>query len=133
MSINKSILVGFVGADPEVRFTSTGRKLSNLRLATSRRWTNKDGTKGEETTWHRVVAWGKLAEIVEKYVTKGRQVYVEGRISNRSYETDDGQKRYITEVVAEQVTLLGKRPQSDDSPPVDDEPKSSSMADEIPF
>jgi single-strand DNA-binding protein len=109
MGVNKVILVGNLGANPEMRFTQGGQAVANLRLATTERWTDKNGQKQEQTEWHRVVVWGKTAEIVGQYCTKGRQIYVEGRIRTRQWQDQQGQKRYSTEVVAQNVQLLGSR------------------------
>ena len=107
--VNKVILVGNLGANPEMRFTQGGQAVANLRLATTERWTDKNGQKQEATEWHRVVVWGKQAEIVGQYLTKGRQVYVEGSIRTRQWQDQQGQKRYTTEIVARNVQMLGGR------------------------
>ena len=107
--VNKVILVGNLGANPEMRFTQGGQAVANLRLATTERWTDKSGQRQEATEWHRVVVWGKQAEIVGQYLTKGRQVYVEGRIRTRQWQDQTGQKRYTTEIVAQNVQMLGGR------------------------
>jgi single-strand DNA-binding protein len=107
--VNKVILVGNLGANPEMRFTQGGQHVANLRLATTERWTDRNGQKQEATEWHRVVVWGKQAEIVGQYLTKGRQVYVEGRIRTRQWQDQAGQKRYSTEIVAQNVQMLGGR------------------------
>ena len=109
MGVNKVILVGNLGANPEMRFTQGGQPVANLRLATSERWTDKSGQKQETTEWHRVVVFGKQAEIVGQYLTKGRQVYIEGRIQTRQWQDQQGQKRYTTEIVAQRVQMLGGR------------------------
>lgn len=105
--VNKVILVGHLGADPDMRYTPSGQGVCDLRLATSESWNDKNGQRQERTEWHRVVVWGKRAEICSKYLAKGRQVYVEGRIQTRSYDDKDGNKRYITEVIANDVQFLG--------------------------
>ena len=113
-SVNKVILVGNLGADPEVRSTPSGQQVATLSLATSRNHKDRDGNRKEETEWHRVVVWGQLAELAQRYLAKGRKVYVEGRIQTRSWDdAQTGQKRYSTEVVAEVLTFLdsGKEPQ----------------------
>lgn len=107
-SVNKVFLLGNVGAAPETKATPSGQTLSTFSLATNRRWKNREGNYQEETEWHRIITWGKLAEIVRDYVKKGQPVHVEGRIQTRQWEGDDGQKRYMTEIVADNVTLLGK-------------------------
>jgi single-strand DNA-binding protein len=108
LGVNKVILVGNLGADPEVRYSSTGTAVTNFRLATSENWTNKEGGKESRTDWHRVVAFGKLGEICAEYMRKGKQVYVEGKIRTRSWDDKEGNKRWITEVVASNVVLLGQ-------------------------
>ena len=110
--VNKVILVGNLGADPEVRKTASQQSVTQFNLATSESWVNKDGERQEKTEWHRIVVWGKLAETCAKYLGKGRQVFIEGRLQTRSWETEQGQKRFTTEIVANQVLFLGKSPQS---------------------
>jgi len=105
-SVNKAIIVGNLGADPELRHTPNGQAVCELRIATSSSWT-KNGEKHEQTEWHRVVVWGKQAEATAKYLSKGRQVYVEGRIQTRSWDDKDGTKRYMTEIIASDVQFLG--------------------------
>jgi single-strand DNA-binding protein len=105
--INKVIIVGRLGKDPEVRQIGEGNSVCKLALATSENWMDKSGTKQEKTEWHNVVVWGKLAEICGKYLSKGRQLYVEGRLQTRSWEDQQGQKRYTTEIVANTVEFLG--------------------------
>ena len=108
--INKAILVGRLGADPEVRYTPSGVAVANFNIATSEEWRDKDsGEKKERTEWHRIVAWSKLGEICGEYLSKGRQVYIEGRIQTRSWEDRDGNKRYTTEIIASDVQFLGGR------------------------
>lgn len=107
--VNKVILVGNLGADPEVRYTPSGTKVTNFRIATSDRWTDKEGNRQERTEWHSIVTFGRLADICGEYLAKGRQVYVEGRIQTRSWEDRDGQKRYATEIVATDMKMLGSR------------------------
>ena len=110
--VNRVFLIGNLGANPEVRSTQGGQTVANLRLATTERWTDRNGQKQEQTEWHNVVVWGKQAEIVGQYLTKGRQIYVEGRIRTRQWQDQQGQKRYTTEVVAQRVQMLGGRPDS---------------------
>ena len=105
--INKVILVGRLGADPEVKTIAQGSTVASLNLATSENWTDKNGQRQEKTEWHRIVVWGKLAEICGKHLTKGRQVYVEGRLQTRQWDDKQGQKRYTTEIVATTVQFLG--------------------------
>ncbi|HLG20004.1 MAG TPA: single-stranded DNA-binding protein [Bdellovibrionota bacterium] len=105
--VNKVILIGNLGADPEIRYTQGGVPVATLRVATSEQWKNKNGQKEERTEWHRVVLWSRLAELAGQYLSKGRQVYLEGRIQTRSWDDKEGKKRYSTEVVATQMQFLG--------------------------
>ncbi len=107
--VNKVILIGNLGANPEMRFTQGGTPVANLRIATTERWTDRNGQKQEATEWHRVVLWGKQAEIAGQYLTKGRQVYIEGRIRTRQWQDKQGQTRYTTEIVATTLQFLGAR------------------------
>ncbi|MDY7226908.1 single-stranded DNA-binding protein [Hyalangium rubrum] len=107
--VNKVILIGNLGADPEVRFTPGGQAVANFRIATSDSWTDKNGQKQERTEWHRIVVWGKLAELCGEYLKKGRQCYVEGRLQTREWTDKENRKNYTTEVVATSVTFLGGR------------------------
>ncbi len=109
--INRVILIGNLGADPEVRSTANQQSVTQFNLATSESWVNRKGERQEKTEWHRIVVWGKLAETCAKYLTKGRQVFVDGRLQTRSWETDQGQKRFTTEVIANQVLFLGRSSQ----------------------
>jgi len=107
-SVNKVILLGHLGADPEVRYTQGGTAVANLRIATNESYNDKNsGERIEKTEWHRVVAWGKLAEIVGQYLTKGRQVYIEGQLQTRQWQDKDGNTRYSTEVRASDLVMLG--------------------------
>jgi len=106
-SINKVILIGNLGGDPEVRYTPSGRPVANFNIATTENWTNKDGGKEERTEWHRIVAWGRLGEICGEYLHKGKQVYIEGKLQTRSWEDRDGNKRYTTEILAQTMQMLG--------------------------
>jgi len=105
--LNKVFLIGNLGRDPEVRFTSNGRAIAKFPVATSERWTDQDGNKQERTEWHNVVVWGKQAETCGQYLSKGRQVFVEGSVRTRQYDDKDGNKRYMTEIVARDVRFLG--------------------------
>jgi single-strand DNA-binding protein len=107
--VNKAIIVGNLGRDPEMRSTQNGTQIANFSVATSRRYNNREGQMQEETEWHRVVAFGRLAEICGQYLHKGKQVYIEGRIQTRSWEDDSGQKKYMTEIVANEMQMLGSR------------------------
>lgn len=109
MSVNKAILVGNVGNDPEVRHLEAGTPVANFSLATSETYKNREGEKVTQTEWHNIVVWRGLAEVVEKYVRKGQQLYIEGRIRTRSWEDKDGNKRYTTEIVADNMQMLGRR------------------------
>jgi single-strand DNA-binding protein len=107
MSVNKVILVGNLGKDPEVRYTQTGSAVANFSVATSEQWNDRDGKKQERTEWHNIVVWGKQAEHCGQYLSKGRQVFIEGSIRTRSYDDKSGNKRYITEIVAQRIQFLG--------------------------
>jgi single-strand DNA-binding protein len=111
--LNKAILIGNLGKDPEMRYTPSGLGIANFNIATSETWNNKEGVKETRTEWHRIVAFGKLAEICGEYLSKGKQVYIEGRIQTRDWEDKDGNKRYTTEIVANQMLMLGSRDAGD--------------------
>ncbi len=140
--INKVILIGNLGRDPEVRYTPDGTAVANFSIATSDTWTDKaSGEKRERTEWHRIVAWRRLGEICGEYLSKGRQVYIEGKIQTREWEDKEGVKRYTTEIVADQMQMLGpkgtgERPASaGGAPAYNAEPDASSNTadDDIPF
>jgi len=135
-SVNKVILVGNLGRDPEVRYTQSGTAVANFTLATNEVWNDKAGAKQERTEWHRIVVWGKQAEIAREYLSKGKQVYIEGSIQTRQWDDKEGNKRSTTEIKANRVIFLGRpgggegRPGapggggevfSDDGPPPDDD------------
>src|SRR6478735_2052973 len=105
--VNKVILVGNLGADPDMRYTPSGQGVCELRVATSESWNDKNGQRQERTEWHRIVVWGKRAEVCSKYLSKGRQIYVEGRIQTRSWDDKDGNKKYMTEIIAQEVVFIG--------------------------
>jgi len=108
--VNKVILIGNLGRDPEVRSTPSGQTVASFSLATSRRWRDRDGNRQEQTEWHNIVCWGRSAEIAGQYLTKGKQVYVEGRLQTRSWEDkQSGEKKYRTEVICENFQMLGQR------------------------
>ncbi|MBD3334705.1 MAG: single-stranded DNA-binding protein [Candidatus Eisenbacteria bacterium] len=109
MSVNKVILVGNLGRDPELRHTPSGSKVANFTMATNEKWTDRDGQRQERTEWHRIVVWGRQAEIVGEYLHKGRMVYVEGRLQTRQWTDNNNQQRYTTEIVAQNVQMLGGR------------------------
>lgn len=113
--VNKVIIIGRLGTDPETKTVGTGSAVTRMSVATSESWVDRDGQKQERTEWHRVVVWGKLAEICGKYLSKGRQVFVEGRLQTRSWEDNQGQKKYTTEVVATNVQFLGAQNSANDS------------------
>jgi single-strand DNA-binding protein len=142
--VNKVILIGNLGRDPEIRYTRSGTSVATLNIATSETWTDQNGQRQERTEWHRVVAWSKLADIAKEYLTKGRQVYIEGKLQTRSWDDRDGNKRYTTEVKADQMVMLGGRGESADrgdyassssSPPPGPEPQEPFEAteDDVPF
>ena len=133
-SVNKAILIGNLGRDPEMRYTPSGQAVSTFTIATSERWRDKDGQPQERTDWHNIVCWGRQAEIANQYLKKGRPVYIEGRIQNRSYDDKDGNKRYISEVIAQKLQFLGGRPEesgSNEAPEVPPEPPAEE--DDLPF
>src|SRR5207244_10003887 len=147
--VNKVILVGNLGRDPEVRYTPGGQAVANFTIATNEAWTDKSGQKQERTEWHRIVAWGKQAELCGEYLTKGRQVYVEGRLQTREWTNKEGAKQYTTEIVANQVVFLsggergqgrgasrgGGAPEEFGSPPpgTDEGASAKAAEDDIPF
>ena len=135
--VNKVILIGNLGADPEVRYAQNGTAVANFRIATTETW-KKEGGKEEQTEWHRIVTFGRLAEICGEYLSKGSKVYIEGRIQTRKWEDRDGNTRYTTEIVAREMKMLSPRGAgdegqgaiSDEEPPLPDVP---SMEDDVPF
>jgi single-strand DNA-binding protein len=133
--VNKVILIGNLGADPEMRYTAGGTAVCKFSIATSRKFTGKDGQKQEKTEWHRIVAWAKLAEICGQYLSKGKQVMIEGRIEYGSYEKD-GVKHYTTDIVAENMQMLGGgsgRGQDREPEPPFGAPPGGAPEDDIPF
>ena len=139
-SLNKVMIIGNVGRDPEMRYLQDGTPITRLSVAAGRTWTTPDGERREETEWFRVVAWRKLAETINQYVKKGSKVYVEGRLQTRSWDGQDGQKHYMTEVVAQTLTMLDSRPRQEDgggygAPPAGDslDPDAPMAPDDIPF
>ena len=124
MSVNKVIVIGNLGAKPDIRALPSGQNVANFSLATTERFTDRNGAKQERTDWHRIVAFGRLADTCDRFLSKGRQVYIEGRLTTHQYEAKDGSgKRYRTEIVARQLHLLGNRA---------DTPKTEA-SDDIPF
>ena len=138
MSVNKAILIGRLGRDPEVRYTNQGSQVTNFSIATDEAWTDRNGERQKRTEWHRVVTWGKLAEICGQYLKKGSQVFIEGRIQTREWEDREGNKKYTTEVVAREMKMLDSKGAVDsrvEEPPLPDEPFESAGGedDDIPF
>lgn len=140
MSVNKVILVGNVGKDPEVRYLESGAPVCNFSLATKEVYNNKNGEKVTNTEWHNIVMWRGLAEVAQKYVKKGSLIYIEGKIRTRSWDDKDGNKKYTTEIVADNMQLLGKRPEDGQTGSPDNksvaEPESfiaSEPTDDLPF
>jgi single-strand DNA-binding protein len=141
-SVNKVILVGNLGQDPELRYTPNGAAVTTLSVATNEVWKDNDGNKQERTEWHRVVLWRRLAEIAGEWLKKGSKVYIEGRLQTRSWEDKDGIKRYMTEVIADALTMLDSKsdggratvpPPSDaDAPPAPEGP-GPQEEDDLPF
>ena len=138
-SINKAIVIGHLGRDPEVTYTQSGQARASFTLATNENWKDREGKKQERTEWHRIVVWGKLAEICGQYLSKGRQCYIEGRLQTREWDDKDGNKRTTTEIVSREMVMLGGRgsgPEAatqsvaDENPPVQNPPVQD---DDIPF
>ncbi len=127
--LNKVMLIGRLGQDPEMRYTPSGRPLTKLQLAVNRSWTASDGEKKTETEWFNVVAWGKLAEICNQYLTKGQQVYIEGRIHTRRWKDDDGTQHASVEINAQEMIMLDGRQEDGDS----DTNNSSPTEEDYPF
>ena len=136
-SVNKAILIGNLGADPELRYTPSGSAVANFNIATTEKWKDKDGQSQERTEWHRIILWNRQAEIAKEYLRKGSPVYIEGRIQNRSYEDKDGIKRYVTEIVAQRMQFLGGRsepgPSSGPSEPPPPPDNLDNEDDDLPF
>ena len=126
--LNKVMIIGNLGKDPEMRYTPSGRPVTNFRVAVSRNWNTPDGEHHEETEWFNVVAWGRLAEICNQYLVKGRQVYVEGRLQSRNWEDAEGKRHTAVEVIANKMIMLGERHSSGDNTPDD-----QNTEDEFPF
>jgi single-strand DNA-binding protein len=123
--VNKVIIIGNLGADPEIKYTQNNVPLATFRVATTENWKDQSGEWQERTEWHRVVAWRHLAERAERFLRKGKQVYVEGKIQTRTWEDQSGEKKYMTEIVAREMQLLGKR---DDYESGGDEPRGAKAA-----
>lgn len=137
--INKVILIGNLGRDPEVHTASSGNIVTQLSLATSRRVKQADGSYGDEVEWHRVVCFSKLAEVARDYLAKGRQVYIEGRLRTRKYQDKNGVEKYLTEVICEQLKMLGRKDDAAPAEAPEPAPRSSARAatptydDDVPF
>jgi single-strand DNA-binding protein len=112
--LNKVMIIGHLGRDPELRYTPSGRPVASFSVATSRSWTSSDGERREETEWFNIVAWGNLAEICKTHLSKGQQVYIEGRLQTRGWEDENGTRHYRTELVANEMILLGDRQSAHD-------------------
>jgi len=130
MSLNRAQIIGNLTRDPELRNTSNGQSVTNFSVATSSQWTDVNGQKQERTEYHSIVAWGKLAEICNQYLGKGRKVFVEGRLQTRDWETPDGQKRQRTEIIAENMIMLDKAPAGGNAPFTPSTPQSPTVVPE---
>ncbi|MEW5878518.1 MAG: single-stranded DNA-binding protein [Acidobacteriota bacterium] len=133
MSVNKVIIVGNVGREVELRHTPSGVAVARFSVATNERWRDKDGNRQEHTEWHTVVAWGKLGEFCQQYVTKGRQVYVEGSLRTRTYDDDKGNRRYFTEIRAQTIQLLGRREGAAEAGAEETPELPPEVEDDVPF
>lgn len=134
-SVNKVIVLGNLGKDPEVRHLPNGDAVCNFSLATTESWKDKDGNKQDKTEWHNIVIFRKLAEIAGEYLKKGRPVYIEGRLQTRKWQDKEGKDRYTTEIVADQMQMLGSRDEAKEVTKTSETPKTNfdDMADDIPF
>jgi len=135
-SVNKVILIGNLGRDPEVRYTPSGTAVANFSIATTENWTNKEGEQQSRTEWHRIEAWGRLGEICGEYLSKGRQVYIEGSIQTDQWEDQEGNKRQTTKIRAWKMQMLGSRGPAEPVPAEDDKPEgpvTKPSEDDIPF
>jgi single-strand DNA-binding protein len=147
MSLNKVMIIGRLGQDPELKYTPGGAAVCNFSVATSESWTDKAGQKQEKTEWHRIVVWGKLAELCNQYLAKGRQAFIEGKLQTRSWEDKEGQKKYTTEIMANTVQFLDSKqtagasmgaekntaPVESSAPAYNLESNDSFASDDIPF
>tara|TARA_B110000908_G_scaffold156969_1_gene196674 strand:+ start:1513 stop:1914 length:402 start_codon:yes stop_codon:yes gene_type:complete len=130
--VNKVILLGNLGKDPEVRYLDNGVAVANFSLATTENYKNKEGERVSQTEWHNIVLWRGLAEVAEKYLKKGASVYIEGKIKTSKWEDKDGKTRYNTEILADNMTMLGGRQSQDDSPSLSSS-SSNDKSDDLPF
>ena len=134
MSLNKILVIGNLGTDPEMRYTPNGNPVTSFRIATNRRYTTSQGEQREETEWFRVVAWNRLAERCNQFLTKGQRVYVEGRLRSDTWTGNDGQTRFTNEINAFEVVFLERGPAAESGPPSEaDGPGASDMADDLPW
>ena len=135
--LNKVMIIGHLGRDPEMRYTPSGRPVTTFSVATSRSWNTSDGERRSDTEWFNVVSWGSLAEICKQYLSKGQQVYIEGRLQTRRWEDDDGNKRTTVEIVAKEMIMLGDRKKKPDKDENEQEKEltenSNEEEDEFPF
>ncbi|KPL07781.1 single-stranded DNA-binding protein [bacterium SM23_57] len=137
-SVNKVILIGNLGKDPELKFTPSGIPIAKFPMATTERFKDSEGNQREQTEWHNIVLWRRLAELANEYLKKGSPVYIEGRIQTRSWDDENGQKRYMTEIVGDRMQFLGRREEgtSDDTgeePPAADKKETLENEDDLPF
>ncbi|MEJ5224572.1 MAG: single-stranded DNA-binding protein [Anaerolineales bacterium] len=134
-SLNKVMIIGHLGRDPEMRYTPSGRPVTTFTVATSRSWNTVDGERHTETEWFNIVAWGNLAEICKQYLTKGQQVYIEGRLQTRKWDDKEGNRHYTTEVVAQEMMMLGDRKDNNNQNHAEDanEPEMPNDVDEDEF
>ena len=132
-SLNKVMLIGNLGRNAELRYTSSGTSVTTLNIATTETWKDKDGKKQEKTEWHRIVVWGKTAEALSQYLVKGKQILVEGKLQTRQWDDKEGVTRYTTEIKSDRITLLGGRRTEDDQPRGGPEATSQLTKEDIPF
>lgn len=134
-SVNRVILIGNLGKDPDLRYTPSGQPVATFPIATSEKWKDKDGQLQQKTNWHNIVAWGRQAEICKEYLKKGSPIYIEGRIQSRSYDDKDGNRRYITEIITTRIQMLGRKgeePSAEQLPEQETETEGIE-GDDIPF
>ena len=131
--VNKVILIGNLGADPEVKYLDSGVAVANFSLATTESYKNKEGERVSQTEWHNIVLWRGLAEVAEKWLKKGSNVYIEGKIKTRKWEDKDGNTRYNTEILADNMTMLGGKKDSQENPINPPQETASDKADDLPF
>jgi len=131
--LNKTMLIGNLGADVETRYTQSKTAVANFRLATTERWKDAQGNQQEATEWHRIVAFGRLAEICGEYLAKGSRVYIEGRLQTRKWDDSDGNTRYTTEIIAREMKMLGGGDKTDTVPAPPEEGHEPPLTNEVPF